>query len=234
MARCARSAVLYPEAVRLVASYPTRAALATDVREQFGRGGLLVRCEVPAGTEMGADVELAVSCDGASATVSARVLQMFAGLGVAVAIDEAGRAQIEALTRETTQERERVLPGAAQLEKIQQALKGDRDARMAILRSPNRPLHLHVLRNPGLTLDEISQIARMTTVSVDVLRQIAERREWGHRPEIAIALIRNPTVPPPVAIALLAYVSEAELRQLAKDSRTREPIQRAARKRLLG
>lgn len=223
--------------MRLVAIYPTREALAADVREQFARGGLLVRCEVPAGVQMGADVELEVTCDGAAVVVKAQVLQMFAGLGVAVAIDAAGRAQIEALTVErppSTQERERVLPGAAQLEKINQALKGDRDARAAILRSPNRPLHVHVLRNPGLTLDEIAQIARMTTVSVDVLRQIAERREWGHRPEIAIALIRNPTVPPPVAIALLAYVGEAELRQLAKDSRTREPIQRAARKRLLG
>ena len=119
------------------------------------------------------------------------------------------------------------------MEKIQQALKGDRDARMAVLRGPNRTLHVHVLRNPGLTLDEIAQIARMTTVSVDVLRQIAERREWGHRPEIAIQLVRNPTVPPPVAIALLDHVSVVELRQLAKDTRTREPIQKAARRKVL-
>jgi hypothetical protein len=125
------------------------------------------------------------------------------------------------------------LPGAATMEKIQAALRGDRDARMAVLRSPNRTLHIHVLRNPGLTLDEISAIARMTTVSVEVLKQIAERREWGHRPEIAIALVRNPTVPPPLAIALLDHVSIAELRQLAKDTRTREPIQKAARRKIL-
>lgn len=226
--------------MRLVVSYPSRDALANDIKDQLSHGGLLVRCEVPHGLEMGAAIELEVECEGTTALLTTSVIQMFPGLGVAVSVDDDGRAKLEGLsqaqpvTREPTQERERVMPGAAQIEKINQALKGDRDARAAILRSPNRPLHVHVLRNPGLTLEEIGQIARMTTVSVDVLRQIAERREWGHRPEIAIALLRNPTVPPPVAIPLLAFVSEAELRQLAKDSRTREPIQRAARKRLLG
>ena len=112
-------------------------------------------------------------------------------------------------------------------------MKGDREARFAVLRDPNRAIHVHVLRNPGLMIDEIAAIARMTSVSIEMLKQIASRREWGHRPEIAIALVRNPTVPVPVAIELLAHVSDADLKQLAKDTRTRDPVQRAARKRLL-
>lgn len=236
--------------MRLVAAYPSRAALALDVVQQLGRGGLLVRGDVPAGLEMYGAVEVEVTCaDGGAAVVPAQVIQMFPGVGVAVSIDAAGCARIEELAAgppaaaepepeppaETARPATRTatLPGAASLEKIQQALKGDRDARMAVLRSPNRALHIYVLRNPGLTLDEVSAIARMTTVSVDLLRQIAERREWGHRPEIAIALVRNPTVPPPVAIALLDHVSAVELRQLAKDSRTREAIQKAARRKVL-
>lgn len=122
---------------------------------------------------------------------------------------------------------------ASTVAKIQQALKGDRETRFAILRDANRSIHIHVLRNPGLRLDEVAAIARMTSVSVEALAQIAARREWGHRPEIAIALVRNPTVPVPVAIELLAYVTPGDLQQLAKDTRTRDPVQRAARKRLL-
>ena len=124
-------------------------------------------------------------------------------------------------------------PAAAMLAKIQRARNGDREARFAVLRDPTRNLHAHVLHNPGIALDEIAAIARMTSVSVDMLTQIAQRREWGHRPEIAIALIRNPTVPIPVAVVLIDHVGEGELRQLAKDTRTREPIARAARKKLL-
>lgn len=119
------------------------------------------------------------------------------------------------------------------IDRIQLALRGDRDQRFDILRGRNRALHVYVLRNPGLTFDEICMIAKMPSVSPEVLTQIAERREWGHRPEVAFALCRNPTTPVPAAVKLLEHVSAAELRILAKDAGTREPIQRAARKKLL-
>lgn len=226
--------------MQIAARYPTAAALAVDVESQLGKGGLLVRDEVPAGLEQFAAVTLVVEAGGATVTVAAQVLQIFAGVGIAVAIDAAGRAQIEALAAGTVSAPAPVAaPSAAagaahaMLEKIQRALKGDREARFAVLRDPNRALHPHVLRNPGLMLDEIASIARMPTVSVELLKQIAERREWGHRPEIAVALCRNPAVPVPIAVELLAYVSDSDLKQLAKDTRTRDPVQRAARKKLL-
>lgn len=218
--------------MQLVARYATPAELAIDVDSQLGRGGLLVRGDVPAELQQFAAVELEVVCGAASVIVAAQVLQSFAGVGVAVSIDAAGSARIAALA---TAPAAAPAVGAAHamLDKIQRALKGDREARFAVLRDTNRSLHLHVLRNPGLALDEVAAIARMTGVSVDALKQIANKREWGHRPEIAIALIRNPTVPVPVAIELLGFVSDGDLQQLAKDTRTRDPVQRAARKRLI-
>lgn len=227
----------------LTARYATLAELAADVDSQLGRGGLLVRGAVPAGLEQFGALELEVCCGAASVVVAARVLQIFPGVGVAVSIDATGRARIGALAAAPARApaaspdppAEDASKGvaASMLEKIQRALKGDREARFAVLRDPNRAIHPHVLRNPGLMLEEIAAIARMTSVSVDMLKQIASRREWGHRPEIAIALVRNPTVPVPTAIELLPHVSAADLAMLAKDTRTREPVQRAARKRLL-
>ncbi len=223
--------------MRIAARYATPAELAVDVDSQLGRGGLLVRGEVPVGLEQFAAVELEVACGAASVVVPAQVLQLFPGVGVAVAIDALDRARIAALTAPAAESPEPPAGpsgvAAGMLEKIQRALKGDREARFAVLRDPNRAIHVHVLRNPGLMIDEIAAIARMTSVSIEMLKQIASRREWGHRPEIAIALVRNPTVPVPVAIELLAHVSDADLKQLAKDTRTRDPVQRAARKRLL-
>jgi hypothetical protein len=73
----------------------------------------------------------------------------------------------------------------------------------------------------------------MATMSADVLSQIAAQKEWASRPEIALALVRNPKTPAGVAVKLLDYVSVAELRQLAKDARTRTPIQQAARKKIV-
>ncbi|MEZ4403305.1 MAG: hypothetical protein R3B06_24985 [Kofleriaceae bacterium] len=231
--------------MRLQARYPTAAALGADVAEQLGRGGLLVRGPVPDGLELFAPVELEVVCGGAAVVVTAQVLQLFPGIGVAVGVDAAARDAIAALARGDEAEADPAPPpdggtatrarahAADMLAKIQRALTGDRDARLAVLRDPNRTVHVHILRNPGLRADEVAAIARMTTVSIELLTQIASRREYGQRPEIAIALVRNPTMPIPAAIELLRYVSEGDLKQLAKDNRTRDPIQRAARKRLV-
>jgi hypothetical protein len=119
-------------------------------------------------------------------------------------------------------------------EKIQMALHGNRDERQLILRDTNRLVHPYVLKNPNIGLDEVAAIARMPGVSPEVLKQVGERREWVSRPEIAIALVRNPTVPVPLALRALEHVSPADLRQLAKDTKTRPAIQSAARRKVVG
>ena len=254
--RPANRSMRYAGGMRIVARFETAAALAAEAEPQLVKGGLLVRGAADDGLTLFAPVELAVSCGAAEVVVDALVLQVFPGLGVAVGLEPPARAAIAALARGTapptasgpraretspptsptasgTAPPSASRPAAEMLAKIQRALNGDRDARMAILRDPNRAVHVHVLRNPGLTLDEVAAMARMTTVAVEVLTQLAQRREWGHRPEIAIALVRNPTVPVPIAVELVGHVSEADAKLLAKDGRTREPIARAARKRVL-
>ena len=271
--------------MRLLARYGSADELAADVRDQLPRGGMVVRTPVPSGIQLFSSVEVAVECGGAAIVVAGQVLQIFPGIGVAVALepparerigslagvaapaaaagraptsppapaDEPSAADVEAsarLARGTSRTSESALPAILAeevpeprrelahgsnpaIDRIQLALRGDRDQRMEILRGRNRTLHVYVLRNPAVTFDEICAIARMPTVNPEVLNQIAERREWGHRPEVALSLVRNPSVPVPTAIRLLEFVSVNDLRSLAKDARTREPIQRAARKKLL-
>jgi hypothetical protein len=117
--------------------------------------------------------------------------------------------------------------------RIALALHGSKDERAAILRDINKLFHPYVLRNPNLQLDEVLAIAKMTTVAPELLKTIAERREWAGRPEIALALVRNPKCAAPIAIKLLGFVAPADLRQLAKDTKTRPAIQAAARKKLI-
>ena len=108
----------------------------------------------------------------------------------------------------------------------------DRDERMRIMRGADRSLHLYVLRNPRLGLDEIASIARMSALAPELLKAIADRREWFQRPDVAIALVRNPKTPVPLAIKMLNFVSPQDLRQLAKGSGARAPILAAARRKV--
>jgi hypothetical protein len=237
--------------MRLRVTYPGCRELVADADQQFSRGGLLVRVEPPAGLERGAAVSLELVAPGGRAAVEATVIATFPG-GIAVGFDPAA-AEVAALVAAARgsdssgaplHELDPAEPEADQeepdqrdpsvAEQIRLALRGNRDERMAILRGVNRSLHLYVLRNPGLQLDEVAWIARQATVSADLLGQIAARREWAGRPEIAIALVRNPKTPVPLAIKLLDLVAPADLRLLAKQTSVRDPIQRAARKKLIG
>ena len=105
-------------------------------------------------------------------------------------------------------------------------------------RLSGEPYLIHPLEVAGiladLRLDEVTFIAKMTTVSVELLKAIAERREWTQRPEIALALVRNPKTPVPLAIQMLRNVAPAELRRLAKGGSLRMPILQAARKLVVG
>jgi len=227
--------------LRLEVRYESIAEFLVDARAQLAHGGLLVRGEPPAGTDRGAAVELTVVTPVGSRAVIGQVLQVLAGAGVAVGFDSSLLAELVALAEaaESRPPPASTPPpppshGAAQAAKIQQALHGDKNQRAAIVRENNRLLHSYVLRNPQIGLDEVAAIARMTTVSGDILAFIAGRREWSERAEVAIALVRNPKTPVPLAVRMLDYVGLGELRQLAKQTAVREPIARAARKKLLG
>jgi hypothetical protein len=126
------------------------------------------------------------------------------------------------------------LRSATAHEKMQIALHGNKDERGLIIRDPNaKLLHQYVLKNPKLQLDEVATIAALRTVSAEVLKYIAGRREWAQRPEIAAALVRNPKTPVPLAVRLVPFLSVTDLRQLAKAPSTRAPILREVRKKVL-
>lgn len=243
--------------MRLRVRYHRLADFVADYDEQIARGGLLVRVDPPASLLAHDDVELELAAPRGSILIAAKVLQLFPEVGVAVAFDPSPQLHAAAANARTAAdaiggppqhdivgEETGEPPGVDPRPTLRQAtpinakmhlaLHGDRDERAAILRDINPTLHAYVLRNPGIQLDEVVAIAKQRTVTPEVLKAIGDRREWAQRPDIAIALIRNPKTPVPLALRLLDHVSPSELRQLAKDTNTRAAIQQAARKKVVG
>ena len=119
-------------------------------------------------------------------------------------------------------------------QKIQLALHGTRDQRNAMLRDRDRGLHAFVLKNPGITIDDILAIAKNPMVGTEMYKQISERAEWFQRPAIALALARNHKVPGEIAVRALAHIAPDALRQLAKGAGAPPHVIQAARKRVVG
>ena len=214
--------------LRLRVHYQAPDDLVAEHEAQMKKGGLLVRCEPPPGLELFTPIELEITADFAPGVILAgQVVQVVAGIGVAVAFDPAPVAAMLS--------RQRAAPAKNEIAaKIQTALHGNKDERGRIIRDNNKMLHPYVLKNPNLGVDEVLAIAKMTTIAPDVLEQIAGRPEWSKRPEIALALVRNPKTPSTTAVRLLDFVSPADLRQLAKGTGVAGAVQAAARKKVLG
>lgn len=245
--------------MRFRITYGTYRELSNDV-EQMAHGGILVR--VPAATDVAFDapVELElVMPNGESLETAGRVLQVLAGHGVAVTIEPHFTDQVrrfavgsdspnaKATRHERVERAERVEPepvaappahepsdGLTIPQKIQLALHGTRDQRNAILRDHNRTLHAYVLKNPQITSEDVLAIAKNPQMGPEIYKQIAERPDWFQRPQIALALARNPKVPGDIAVRALAHVPLDALRQLAKGTGAPPHVVQAARKRVVG
>lgn len=234
--------------MRFCVRYANPAELVTDHEQQFVKGGFLVRVTPPDGVDLYSEVELELTGDFGSVVMRGQVVQMVPNVGVAVAFqvgdelgalvdaargagDNGGGAAEHAIGGAEAPS-ERVAPGG-KAALIHEARYGNKNERMKIIRGGDRSLHRYVLTNPNIGVDEVLHIAKMKTVSGELLKAIADRREWAQRPEVALALVRNPKTPVPLAIKLLQHVSMQDLRQIAKSANVRMPILKAVRKKVL-
>lgn len=115
-------------------------------------------------------------------------------------------------------------------EKIKAALLGSREERQILIRDSNRLVWAAVLQSPKLILPEVEKIANMKNVDDDILRMIAEKREWVSNYAIIVALVRNPKTPIPSSLKLVPRLQPRDLRFLAKDKAVPDPVRKMAGK----
>ena len=118
-------------------------------------------------------------------------------------------------------------------ERLKAASKGSREMRAVLIRDPNKMIVAAVMSSPKLTESEVEGIARMASVSDDVLRIIGANRMWMKNYKIACALTRNPKTPVALSMNLLSRLNEHDLAQVSVDRNVPEPIRIAARKKVV-
>ncbi len=113
--------------------------------------------------------------------------------------------------------------------KVKAALLGTREEREILIREPNRLVFTAVMQSPKLTLQEVEKIAHMKNISDEILRMIAEKREWVSNYSVILALVRNPRTPIPSAMKFVPRLQDRDLRLLAKDKTALEPVRKMAK-----
>jgi hypothetical protein len=118
-------------------------------------------------------------------------------------------------------------------EKLKLALRGNRDARMILVRDGNRLVRRFVLQNPRISDAEVIAVARNRSVDEELLRRIVNSREWMRNYQVRLALATNPKTPLAVAIKQVGTLGERDLRALAKSKNVSQTIAAQARRLLL-
>lgn len=113
-------------------------------------------------------------------------------------------------------------------ERVLLAIKGTREARMILVRDPNRVVSSAVLRNPRLTDQEIETISALKTASEDVLRQIGQSRAWTKSYLVIHNLVRNPRTPIAISLTFLNRIMTRDLRQLSQNKNIPDVIRSTA------
>lgn len=113
-------------------------------------------------------------------------------------------------------------------DRVRLAMKGDREARNILIRDPNRVVAQAVIQNPRITEQEIEKIAAMRTVPEEILRQLANNRNYARSYTIVHNLVRNPRTPFANAISILARLNLHDLLSISKNRNVSDAVRRQA------
>jgi hypothetical protein len=98
-------------------------------------------------------------------------------------------------------------------QRIGLAMKGSREERAILIRDPNKLVSVAVLSSPKMSEPEVENIAKMASISEEILRIIANTRGWMKRYGIVVALARNPKTPVAISMNLLSRLTEKDVRR---------------------
>jgi hypothetical protein len=234
--------------IRLLAA---QGALAPRAYEQLGLLMLLVNDpdrEIAAAAEstLSAIPPGSLAAFLARADVSAEMRSFFADRGLTPA---AAASDSDVPLLDTAPEPERIVDadddgskqesafnrimGMNMAQKLALAMKGSREERAILIRDPNKIVGAAVLSSPRLTESEVESIAKMTTISDELLRMIANTRAWTKNYAVVLALTRNPKTPLAISMNMLPRLNDRDLRQLSNDRNIPDVLRVTARKKVV-
>jgi hypothetical protein len=113
-------------------------------------------------------------------------------------------------------------------DRVKLAMKGDREARNILIRDPNRVVCQAVVANPRITEQEVEKIAAMRSVSEDILRKLANDRQWARSYAVVHNLARNPRTPIANVLNILSRLQLRDLQGLSKNKNVSDAVRRQA------
>jgi hypothetical protein len=114
------------------------------------------------------------------------------------------------------------------VERVQMAIKGNRDERLLLIRDPCRVVQRAVLQSPQLTDREVESFAGMASLGEEALRMIAGNRKYRKNYTIVRALMFNPKTPLEITLHMLPSVAPQDLKMLVTNKNVPDTLRTSA------
>ncbi len=118
-------------------------------------------------------------------------------------------------------------------QKVELAAKGNKEVRSVLSRDPSSLVARAVANSPRISEADVIAYAGSALTNEDVLRAIAENREWSKNVRVKVLLVTNPRTPPAVAMRFLGHLPVSDLNVLARNRNISSVIRREAKKRVI-
>jgi hypothetical protein len=229
-----------PEIIeKLYMNKATRMSTADRVLELAVRNGIELK-GIAAFKEAAAAVAMELIAEPSREPTPDDVLFQETAIAAEKTLIDADKEDTHRLDEETGEEvvDDKFLPLHARLakmtvsQKIRRAMLGNATERLLLIRDSNRLVSQAAIKSPGIQENEVVRISASRNVSDDVLRIIAQDREWTRSHQIKLNLVQNPRTPFAFASKLIQHLREHELKALAKSKNVGGAVATAAKQQL--
>jgi hypothetical protein len=149
------------------------------------------------------------------------------------AVDEKGLADAVADAEPDPVKRQTLLQQISHMtvsQRVQFAIKGGSEARRTLIRDSNKVVQRAVLQSPRLTEQEVEAYASMANLTDEILRLIANNRNFRKDYIVVRNLMNNPKTPLDVTLHMLPMLNAIDLKKLAMNKNVPETLRTTASK----
>jgi hypothetical protein len=115
--------------------------------------------------------------------------------------------------------------------KVRLALLGDAFDRSILIRDTNKVVALAAIKSPRVKENEVIAYAANRTLSLEVVRYIAKRREWIKLYQVKYNLVLNPKTSMNDAMSLLGHLYPHDVRKVARSKNIPSALAQAAKRK---
>ena len=113
-------------------------------------------------------------------------------------------------------------------QRVQFAMKGSGEARRTLIRDSNKVVQRAVLQSPRLTDQEVEAYASMANLTDEILRMIANNRNFRKNYTVIRNLMNNPKTPLDVTLHMLPMLNVIDLKKLCTNKNVPETLRSTA------